>query len=423
MAVFIVPTALQAGYNSPAAGAQVNYRVSLSAHAGGDVNSAGVDHVWFRANVGGGGKQTIAEDGRDCAIGQTCTYEATWDLSGIPDQTHITLDFDVQDQNGTTFDSPGGTREISIHDDPPTIALDTANGDGSVLIWSNQRNWTFAGTASDPEGHLGPIEFYCAGDGCGEYDSHHTDGDNWSYTRRDVLGQNEITFSVNDPALNVTTSRHLDLRIDVAAPATTLSLNGGPPASWYSGTIQAQLDATDEGTGLATSGVDEITYSIDGNPSQTHTGSQVTFSMSGEGGHTIRFYAADVVGNLEPAHTTGFGIDDTSPWARNTTVVTGSGLGNCTQVPTGTVWLDLEASDEGGSGVHSMRLSNDGVSWSPWRVYVTRTLWQLESVSEASQVYFQVRDGAGWTSTPISRTVSWSPPDVWCAHVPMMPRG
>lgn len=325
----------------------------------------------------------------------------------------------MRDETGTTSQSPGGARDISIHDDPPTIVLDTANGDSSASIWSNRRHWTFAGTASDPENHLGPIQFHCVGDGCGASGSH-TDGNDWSHTQNDMLGQNEVSFSVSDPAVNVATSRHLDLRIDVAAPTTALALNGDPPASWYSGTVQAQLDATDNGSGRATSGVDEITYGIDGNPSQTHAGSQVMFSMSGEGPHTIQFYAVDIVGNREPTRTTGFGIDDTAPVAQNTSVVTGSGLGNCV-VPTGTVWLDLDASDAG-SGVRSMRLSNDGTSWSPWRAYAARVLWQLTSVSEPSRVYFQVKDGVGWISTPISRTVSYSPPDVWCTYMPVVTR-
>ena len=415
--VFVFPTSLWGGYTSPADGAEVNYSVNLVAQAGGDGNSAGVDRVLFRANVGGSGWHTVAEDDTDCPIGQTCSYEATWSLFGIPDRTTVELGFDVVDKLGTFYYSPQGTRQIVIRDDPPVISFDTANGDSSSLIWSNRREWTFVGTASDPEGHLGSIEFHCNGDECGSLVSKR-DGSNWSRTQDDLLGQVDIYFSVSDPALNVATSRHLDLRIDVATPTTTLTLNDALPTSWYSGTVQAQLEAADSNGGYVTSGVSGIVYRVDNEPAVTHAGNQVSLQVSGEGEHMLRFHAVDVAGNHEPTHTVGFGIDDTAPVAEDVTVVTGSGLGNCV-IPSGTVWLDLSASDVG-SGVGALRLSNDGISWSPWRAYATRVLWQLASVSEPSQVYFQVRDRVGWESAPISRTLLYAPPDVWCMYMPVV---
>ncbi|HOT91068.1 MAG TPA: hypothetical protein PLJ78_04790 [Anaerolineae bacterium] len=339
----------------------MNYSVSLTAQAGGDGNSAGVDRVLFRADVGGGGWQTVAEDDTDCPVGQTCTYHATWSVAGIPNQTAITLGFDIVDHRGTTYYSPQGTRGIIIHDEPPTITLATANGDSASQIWSNQREWTFAGTASDPENHLGVIEFHCSGDYCGALVGQ-TGGSTWTHVQRELLGQVEVYFSVSDPALNVATSRRLDLRIDVAAPTTTALLNGASPVSWYSGMVQAQLSAEDNGSGRATSGVDGIVYWLDDQPSQLRTGNQATFPVSGEGAHAVGFHAIDVVGNREPTRTVSFGIDETAPVAQDVTVVAGSGLGSCV-VPSGTVWLALSASDVG-SGVQAMRLSNDGVSWS-----------------------------------------------------------
>jgi hypothetical protein len=417
---FVLPTSLWGGYTSPAEGAGVNYSVNLTGQAGGDSNSAGVDRVLFRANVGGSGWQTVTEDDTDCPIGQTCTYHAAWSVAGIPNQTLITLGFDVVDHTGTTYPSPQGTREIVIHDEPPTITLATANGDSASLIWSNQRQWMFTGTASDPENHLGALEFHCSGDYCGALVGQ-TGESHWTHTQRELLGQVEVYFSVSDPALNVATSRRLNLRIDVAAPTTTALLNGASPASWYSSTVQAQLDAEDNGSGRANSGVEGIVYQVDDQPPQLDTGDQAAFPVNGEGLHVVRFHAIDMVGNHEPTRTVSFGIiDETAPVAQDVTVVPGSGLGNCS-VPTGTVWLALSAADEG-SGVQVMRLSNDGVSWSAWRPYARRVLWPLASASEPVSVHFQVRDGVGWLSAPISRTLSYAPPDVWCTYLPTVQR-
>lgn len=397
----------------------MNYSVNLAAQAGGDGDSAGVDRVLFRANVGGSGWQTVAEDGADCPVGQTCTYAATWSVAGIPNQTAITLGFDIVDHTGATYYSPQGTQEIVIHDDPPTITLATANDDSSALRWSNQRDWTFAGSASDPENHLGSIQFHCDGDHCGLLGTH-TDGNAWHHTQHEMWGQVDVSFSVSDPALNVAESRHLDLRIDVASPATTVTLNGASPVSWYSGTVQAQLEAMDHGSGRATSGVAQIQYTVGAQSPQIHSGALVIFTVSGEGQHNLGFQAVDAVGNAETEQQASFGIDDTAPVAENFGVVSGSGLGDCA-VPTGTVWLALSASDVG-SGARSMRLSNDGGVWSAWRAYTSQTLWTLSNVSAPGSVYFQVHDGVGWLSTPISRTLSYAPPDVWCAYMPAVQR-
>jgi len=125
---------------------------------------------------------------------------------------------------------------IEAPDNPPSISFDTANGNGDSRIDSRERNWAFRGTASDPEGRLGRIEFRCSGDNCG-YQAGHTDGGNWSHTQNDMAGQNDVYFVAHDnPKDQQTASRHLDLRIDLAAPVTTLSLNNeANPATGQSG--------------------------------------------------------------------------------------------------------------------------------------------------------------------------------------------
>jgi len=417
--VFVFPTSLSGGYTSPAAGAGVNYAVDLTAQVSGDGNSAGVTRATFQVNVGGAGWVVAGVDDHDCAPGNSCVYAAVYSLNGIRNQTELVLRVNVEDQAGNVQEGLGGTRSIVIHDDPPTISLDTANGNASTLIWSNQSQWTFAGTASDPENHLGALQFRCSGDSCGVSGAR-SEGAAWTHTQQAMWGQVDIAFAVSDPALNEAVSRRLDLRIDGATPVTTLTLNSAAPKAWYSGTVQARLTAVDRGSGHATSGVGQIQYRVDAQTPQTHSGDQVDFTVSGEGQHTVRFYASDVVSNAEAEQQAGFGIDNTAPTAGNLSVISGSGLGNC-PAPTGTVWIAASAS-AAGSGVRRLRLSNDGVIWSQWRAYSSQTLWALPSESAPGSVYLQVQDGVGWISTPISRTLSYAAPDVWCAYMPVMRR-
>jgi hypothetical protein len=205
---------------------------------------------------------------------------------------------------------------VEAPDAPPSISFNTANGNGDSQITSRDRNWTFVGTASDPEGRLGQIEFRCSGDNCG-YQASHTDGGNWSHTQNDVAGQNDVYFIAHDsPKNQQTASRHLDLRIDLAAPVTTLSLNNeADPArwpAWFTGPVQVRLHADDGNTGRARSGVKEVHYRLDGGGWQTG-GNDVSFTVSNDGAHTVEYYAVDNVGNQEGSRTVNFQVDKTPP--------------------------------------------------------------------------------------------------------------
>jgi len=56
--------------------------------------------------------------------------------------------------------------------------------------------------------------------------------------------------------------------------------------------------------------------------------------------------------------------------------------------------LDITAQDTG-SGVASLRLSNDGVNWGDWQPYASRVAWTLPSINHiTTTVRLQLRDGA-----------------------------
>ncbi len=201
---------------------------------------------------------------------------------------------------------------------PPVISFTTANGDGfpSGIIFSRQQNWTFAGTASDPEGQLDRVEFQCVGDNCGSQVGH-TGAATWSHTQNGMSGQNDVYFVAYDGINQGTASRHLDLRIDLAAPATTPSLNAEAnpdrwPA-WFTVPVQVDLAAEDGATGHARSGVREVHYRLDGGDWQTQASATATFSVSSDGSHTVEYYAVDNVGNQEATGSVSFGIDQAPP--------------------------------------------------------------------------------------------------------------
>ena len=70
------------------------------------------------------------------------------------------------------------------------------------------------------------------------------------------------------------------------------------------------------------------------------------------------------------------------------------------------VELDLSATDAApGTGVTSMRLSNDGASYGPWVPYAATTSWQLGTSDGSKAVFVQFRDGAGNVSETARDTI------------------
>ncbi len=241
---------------------------------------------------------------------------------GSLDGQYYTYQWHVKAKDSKDAESGWSTTwhfSIKAPDNPPSISFDTANGNSfpSGRIDSRDRNWTFRGTASDPEGRLGRIEFRCSGDNCG-YQAGHTDGGNWSHTQNDMAGQNDVYFVAHDnPKDQQTASRHLDLRIDLAAPVTTLSLNNEAnpdrwPA-WFTSAVAVRLHADDSNTGRARSGVSQVRYRLDGGAWQAQGGSDVAFTVSSDGTHTVEYYALDNVGNQESTRSVTFKIDQTPP--------------------------------------------------------------------------------------------------------------
>ena len=164
---------------------------------------------------------------------------------------------------------------------PPSISFDTANGDPfpSGHIESRDRTWTFSGTASDPEGHLDHIKFRCRSCDNSGSGPDQTTGNNWSLTRSNMSGRNEVYFVAYDDRGQSAESRHLDLRIDLAPPSTGHNLSGTTGENgWYVSPVEVHLHSNDGGTDSARVGVREIRYRLDGGSWQTHGGDDKRFT-------------------------------------------------------------------------------------------------------------------------------------------------
>lgn len=116
--------------------------------------------------------------------------------------------------------------------------------------------------------------------------------------------------SVSDQADNVTTTS-VSVQIDRTAPVTAANYSNGVYGNWYSGPVAVSLAATD-----SLSGVAATHYTVDGGAPQTG----ISFTVSGNGKHTVSYWSVDNAGNEEVHHTAAIWIDTVSPTITGATV-------------------------------------------------------------------------------------------------------
>ena len=94
---------------------------------------------------------------------------------------------------------------------------------------------------------------------------------------------------------------------DTTPPSSSIACNGGACGSWYTGPVTVSLSASDFGSGVA-----GIRYATDGSdPAVTGTTYTGPFPLSSTS--TVRWYATDLAGNVEPARSKTVGIDTVDP--------------------------------------------------------------------------------------------------------------
>lgn len=169
-------------------------------------------------------------------------------------------------------------------------------------------------------------------------------------------GLHDVEYYSTDHAGNVEFTKTLQLKIDTETPSTSstpsgnLGLNG-----WYTSGVTMELAGSD-----TISGVESTFYKVDSGAWQVYTG---TFSVDGDGSHTIRFYSIDFAGNKEVTTSIQVLIDMELPSTSD--VLTGTaGSGDWF---TSDVTVNLTGLDET-SGVDMTKYRIDGGSWETYAV-------------------------------------------------------
>lgn len=113
-----------------------------------------------------------------------------------------------------------------------------------------------------------------------------------SYALSTGDGPKSVHIRVRDNVGDISQTVVGSITLDQTSPSTTYSLSGDLGVEGFKDTVVVTLTSTD-----ATSGVESTEYRIDNG--EWRTG--ITFVISGEGWHTVKYYSADAAGNTEGA--------------------------------------------------------------------------------------------------------------------------
>ncbi len=296
----------------------------------------------------------------DVTVGFACS-DALSGISSCP-TTEVLGEGADQSASGTTTDAAGNTASASItgidvDKTKPVLTADysTAWHAGDVTV-----HWSCTDALSGVA--TGPSDDTVTGE-----------GDNLSSTAQ-----------CTDKAGNTTTRTVDGVRIDRHAPTTTASVPQAPASGWYTSGVEVALHASD-----TLSGVDTTTYTIDGGQPKTYNG---TFTVTGDGHHTVTFSSTDAAGNVEDAPAPlNLRIDGTSP---TTGVINPISPASGWFVTSGIPFAFDAVDDPDGSGVAATYFSIDGGDPATYGAPFTRdlsdgphtvTYWSVDAAANEEQ--------------------------------------
>lgn len=200
----------------------------------------------------------------------------------------------------------------------------------------------------------------------------------------DSDGERTLILNARDNAGNLS-SRSYTVKIDQTPPILEVSRTGDVGENgWYRSEVEYQITATD-----ATSIPQYGEYRIDNGVWQTG----MTFTVSGDGTHTVDYRAFDNAGNVTAKNETLL-IDTTLP------EVSFSAPSADTVVDK-TVQVSGAALDTGTSGLEAVEVSVDGgASWQPVSVGAWTYAWNVSDLPNGdSMILVRAHDFAGNVST------------------------
>ena len=114
--------------------------------------------------------------------------------------------------------------------------------------------------------------------------------------------------------------------IDTTAPTATASVSPTPNAAGWNNTSPVTVTITaDDGT--SGSGVASISYTVDGGAQQTVNGAMASVPVTGQGTHTVSYFATDKAGNAGTAKSQAVKIDTVAPATKAMALANGTSGG------------------------------------------------------------------------------------------------
>ena len=181
-----------------------------------------------------------------------------------------------------------------------------------------------------------------------------------TYTGTPILvsgsGSHTVTYQSVDNAGNTEGTHTGYVNIDTTPPVTTATgLAPDDDSDWTANpSPSVTLSASDGGSGM-TGGEAATYYTVDGGDQTTYAGS---FTVTGEGSHTVTYWSVDALGNQEATNTGFVNIDTTPP----VTTATGLQANNHSGWQNTSQTVTLTGDDGGGSGVTVTHYTIDGVA-------------------------------------------------------------
>ncbi|RAX18221.1 hypothetical protein DC347_01745 [Pseudarthrobacter sp. AG30] len=217
----------------------------------------------------------------------------------------------------------------------------------------------------------------------------------WYYTVTPAIA---LWTGAESPRSNGTSS-------DSTAPVATVSgISPTPNAAGWNTTSPVSVTVTAD-DGAAGSGVASISYVLDGGAQQTVSGAVAVVPVSGDGTHTLTYFATDNVGNAGSAQSQTVRIDTQAPAAPAFTPPAYVNAGNVGAVPlTGTAEagskVTLVASDAGTA--HSVTATVTASGAGTWSASL-----DLTSLNQGTVTYSATAtDAAGNTSPARTATAT-----------------
>jgi len=172
-----------------------------------------------------------------------------------------------------------------------------------------------------------------------------------------LSGPHRLTYRSIDFVGNVETEKSLQVFVDDSPPITSMSIEGPMTGSLpvlVTPNTRFVLNSADGGVG-----VEDVYYLLDN--SQPPVLYEGNLSIGTEGLHTLRYYAVDLLGNVETEHFLGIQVDGQGP--ATTLIPLGPSYASATRIYVMPTTALTFACVDGGSGLQTIRYSLDGGAW------------------------------------------------------------